>query len=128
MDLVLHIIRRRNQPRQKQQFPHRQAHGSPMVKERVFFLMFIQIDFGVILLCVFCFEIVPNLGTSSLPITHTTTSAASTASHTKTTNTIHSLHDVTSGCSRTIPISWNNSSLLQVCYGKRETNQNCVRF
>ncbi|XP_055326828.1 protein winged eye isoform X6 [Sitodiplosis mosellana] len=58
-------------------------------------------------------------GTTSLPITHTTTSAASTP-HTKTTNTIHSVHDITSGCSRTIPISWNNSSLLQI---KREPCQ-----
>lgn len=58
------------------------------------------------------------LGTSPLPLTHTTqttTSVASTSSHTKTTNAIHSVHDITSGCSRTIPISWNNSSLLQVC-------------
>lgn len=59
-----------------------------------------------------------NLGTSPLPLTqttHTATSVASASSHTKTTNTHHSVHDITSGCSRTIPISWNNSSLLQVC-------------
>ncbi|XP_031635992.1 protein winged eye isoform X3 [Contarinia nasturtii] len=62
-------------------------------------------------------------GGTPLPITHTThtaTSVASTSSHTKTTNTIHSLHDITSGCSRTIPITWNNSSLLQI---KREPCQ-----
>lgn len=33
-------------------------------------------------------------------------------------NTIHSIHDITSGCSRTIPISWSSSgssaSVLQV--------------
>lgn len=62
-------------------------------------------------------------GASTFPITHTTNnsaviSVANTANHTKTTNTVHSVHDITFGCSRTIPIPWNNSntsaSLLQV--------------
>lgn len=99
MDLVLCVTRHRNQQREKQHIrPHRD-YNSRMVN---------------ILQC-YCNSLLFLLHSScmigSVPLTQTTTS---TSTHTKTTD-IHSVHDITSGCSRTIPIAWNNSSLLQVC-------------
>lgn len=118
MDLILHIIRRRNQLLQKRQSLYHQARDSPMVNF-CFFICNTRFEYGFFVLLYNHFSSTfLRIGTSPLPLTqttHTATSVASTSSHTKTTNAIHSIHDITSGCSRTIPISWNNSSLLQVC-------------
>lgn len=144
MDLILHIIRRQNQLRQKRRLlAHHRVHDTPMViafsniqipnslsVSRWHFRRVAAIRmpffsahiFGVVVVQYFFFSSklfdFVYVGTSPLPLTHTTqttTSVASTPSHTKTINSVHSVHDITSGCSRTIPISWNNSSLLQVC-------------
>lgn len=127
MDLILRTIRRQNQLQQKQPSLHHRVPSPTMVI--IFNTVALKNSFSnFLLLFNFSFHFsnqtknsdgkTNNVGTSPLPLTHTTqttTSVASTPSHTKTTNAHHSVHDITSGCSRTIPISWNNSSLLQVC-------------
>lgn len=54
------------------------------------------------------------------------TAVASKTNSTKTTNTVYSMNEIATGCSRTIPIAWNSSyesiSSVQVCIWSRCLN------